>query len=353
MMSNNIYIHKKTIQLESGRKLQGVRLSYTTLGKLNNNKSNVIWITHALTANANPEEWWNGLVGKGKFFNPEEHYIVCVNVIGSCYGSTGPLSINPDKGDSYYHNFPEITIRDIVKGLELLRNHLGITKINTLLGGSLGGQQAVEWAIEQPDLMENLFLVATNAQHSPWGKAFNESQRLAIKSDRTWYSYSDDAGLKGLKTARSIALLSYRNYDTYSFSQQDDNEQVNEYKAISYQNYQGEKLVNRFNAFSYWYLSKAMDSHNVGRGRGSVEEALKSIRANTLVVAIASDILFPVVESEILANGIPNSELSVIESLYGHDGFLIETEQLKKEFETYYRKKRTIKKEVKRLKIAI
>ena len=348
-MNTKIYQYKKPFQLESGRKLQGVELSYTTLGTLNAAKNNVIWITHALTANANPEEWWNGLVGKGKFFNPQQHFVVCANVLGSCYGSTGPLSTDPSTGNPYYHNFPEITIRDIVKGLDLLRIHLGIEKIHTLIGGSLGGQQAVEWAVQQPGLFENLFLIATNAQHSPWGKAFNESQRLAIKADRTWYSYSVDAGLKGLKAARSIALLSYRSYDTYTITQKDENDTIDNFKAISYQNYQGEKLINRFNAFSYYHLSKAMDSHNVGRGRGSINEALGKVKANTLVVAINSDVLFPVCESEVLAKGIPNSSFSTLHSLYGHDGFLIETEQLKKQFEIFYNQT----KKVQHLKLAI
>lgn len=352
-MSTKIYTYKKQFQLESGRILQELNLSYTTLGKLNIKKDNVVWITHALTANANPEEWWNGLVGKGKFYNPEKYFIVCVNVLGSCYGSTGPLSINPDNGNAYYHNFPDITIRDIVKTLDMLRLHLRVDKIHTLLGGSLGGQQAIEWAIQKPTLFENLFLIATNPQHSPWGKAFNESQRLAIKSDRTWFSYTDEAGSKGLKTARSIALLSYRNYDTYNQNQQDENGITDDFKAASYQNYQGEKLVERFNAFSYWCLSKAMDSHNVGRGRNSVKEALELVQAKTLVIAINSDILFPVCESKVLAEGIPNSSLSILHSLYGHDGFLIETEQLKVEFENFYKKNNTVKTKVERLKIAI
>ena len=328
--------YNNKFQLESGKTLPEFQLGYTTLGKLNAAKDNVIWITHALTANSNPAEWWDGLVGDGKFFNPENHFIVCANVLGSNYGSTNPLSTNPETGNKYYHNFPEITIRDIINAFELLRKKLGITKIHTLLGGSLGGQQAVEWGIQQPNLIENLFLLATNAKHSPWGIAFNETQRLAISADRTWFSYSDDAGLKGLKTARAIALLSYRNYNTYSSTQEDNEEKIGAYKASSYQNYQGEKLVNRFNAFSYWHLTKVMDSHNVGRQRGGVKEALALIKANTLVVAINSDILFPVSESEILANGILNSQFLILNSSYGHDGFLIETEQLKTIFENFY-----------------
>lgn len=337
--------YNNEFQLESGKKLPEFQLGFTTLGKLNDAKDNVIWITHALTANSIPEEWWNGLVGKGKFFNPQNHFIVCANVLGSPYGSTNPLSVNPQTGNKYYHNFPTFTIRDIVNAFELLRKYLGITKINTLVGGSLGGQQALEWAIQQPELVENLFLIATNAQHSPWGIAFNESQRLAIKADRTWFSYNDDAGLKGLKAARAIALLSYRNYNTYQLSQEDLEEKTDDFNAASYQNYQGEKLTNRFNAFSYWQLSKAMDSHNVGRNRGGIAAALNQIKANTLVVAISSDVLFPVSESTTLQQHIKNSELEIIDSIYGHDGFLIETQQLATLFENFYITKK-LKKEL-------
>lgn len=335
-MATKTYTYNKKFELESGKYLPKVEIAYTTLGKLNKQGDNVIWITHALTANSKPEEWWNGLVGKGKFFNPEKYFIVSANVLGSHYGSTGPLSVNPETKNKYYHDFPQVTIRDIVRSFELLRLHLGITKIDTLLGGSLGGQQALEWSIQQPELIENLFLVTTNAKHSPWGIAFNESQRLAIKADRTWLSYSDDAGQKGLKAARSMALLSYRNYHTYQLSQQEGESKVDGFKASSYQNYQGEKLVNRFNAYSYWILSKAMDSHDVGRSRGGIKKALNKVKANTLVVAVDSDLLFPVSESITLSEGIKDAELEVIQSNYGHDGFLIETEQLKNVFEKFY-----------------
>ncbi|MBL4668829.1 MAG: homoserine O-acetyltransferase [Flavobacteriales bacterium] len=337
-MNTQIFNYKKVLALESGRELFNFNLAYTTLGKLNKEGNNVIWITHALTANANPLEWWSGLVGERKFFNPKEHFIICVNVLGSCYGSTGPLSINSETENFYYHNFPEITIRDIVKSLDLLRVHLRIEKIHTLLGGSLGGQQAVEWAIQQPNLIKNLILIATNAQHSPWGIAFNESQRLAIETDSTWLENRENAGKKGLKAARSIALLSYRNYQTYHRTQQDEIDKSDGFKAASYQIYQGEKLAERFNAFSYWYLSKAMDSHNVGRGRAGVKIALQQIKAKTLIVAINSDILFPISESQILFKGILNSEMEVIDSLYGHDGFLIETDLLEETFDNFYDK---------------
>jgi homoserine O-acetyltransferase len=347
-MNINIFKYYKKYNLESGKSLNGFEIAYSTIGKLNKEKSNVVWITHALTGNSNPLDWWPGIIGKGKLFDPEKHFIICANVLGSPYGSTNPLSKNPTTGSPYYHLFPQLTVRDMVNAFELLRQHLHLPVINTLIGGSLGGQQALEWAVLNPDVVKNLILIATNAKHSPWGIAFNESQRLAIKADRTWYNQSDDAGLKGLKAARAIALLSYRNYKTYRNTQSESsNEKTDDFKAISYQNYQGEKFIKRFNAFSYWVLSKAMDSHNIGRGRGQLEEVLKSIKANTLVIGISTDILFPVNESLFLAQNIKGASFEIIDSVYGHDGFLIETQQLTKIIKNFLKTSKNKKQNVK------
>ncbi len=329
-MALHFYDHKFSFPLESGQSLPGFRLAYTTYGQYNAGQSEVIWVCHALTGNADPGEWWSGLVGPGKFYDPERtfpasQFIICANVLSSCYGSTGPLSINPLTNEPYYHDFPIVTIRDMVNALDLLRQDLGIAQIHTCIGGSVGGQQAVEWAIMQPDLIEHLILIATNAVFSPWGIAFNESQRMAIEADATWSERRPDAGLNGLKAARSMALLSYRNYDTYGFTQAlDNNEQTDFYKAASYQRYQGEKLVSRFNAFTYHRLTKAMDSHNVGRNRVSIPDALTQIRARTLTIGLDSDVLFPPKEQIFLARHIPDATYQELGSLYGHDGFLIE-----------------------------
>ncbi|TAE31811.1 MAG: homoserine O-acetyltransferase [Cytophagales bacterium] len=321
----HFFDYKYSFPLEAGGTLPGFRLAYTTFGTLQNDGSNVIWVCHALTGNADPTDWWNGMVGPGKYYDPAKWFVVCANVIGSCYGSTGPLSINPETNEPFYHDFPIITIRDMVGALDLLRQELGIEQIHACIGGSVGGQQAVEWAIMQPGLIENLVLIATNAVHSPWGIAFNESQRMAIEADATWPERRADAGAVGMKAARAMALISYRNYDTYGFTQAlDNNEQIDNYKASGYQRYQGDKIVQRFNAFTYWTLSKVMDSHNVGRNRGSIPRALETIRARTLVVGIRSDVLFPPVEQQFLARHIPNAVYEEIDSLYGHDGFLIE-----------------------------
>jgi homoserine O-acetyltransferase/O-succinyltransferase len=331
--------------LENGQYLKDIQIAYHTYGELNTYKSNVIWICHALTANSDAADWWPNIIGENTLFDTQKDFVVCANVIGSCYGSTGPLSINPDTQQAYYHLFPEITIRDIVKSLQLLAKHLGIKNIQTIIGGSLGGQQALEWAIMEPSRFEHLILLATNAQHSPWGIAFNESQRLAIFADRTYYNADTSGGSKGLLAARSIALLSYRTYASYSNTQAENNfEKTKKFKAASYQKYQGEKLVKRFNAFSYVTLLNAMDSHNAGRRRNSTKEALGQIKANTLCIAIKSDILFPPVEQYFLSEHIKNARYAEIESAYGHDGFLIETKAIQNEIKKFYTNSQTYKK---------
>ncbi|MBL7798749.1 MAG: homoserine O-acetyltransferase [Saprospiraceae bacterium] len=336
MSEIKIYRHNQPLPLENGSVLPNLEIAYQTWGVRAPDDSNVVWVCHALTANSDVLDWWAGLFGPGCLFDPARYFIVCANNLGSCYGTTGPLSLNPPQGAPYYHEFPDITIRDMVQVHETLRRHLGIRRINVLIGGSQGGQQALEWAIRQPDLAGNLVLIATNAVHSPWGVAFNESQRLAIATDPTWPEHSANAGLQGMKTARSIALLSYRHYHTYRQGQQPaTNDLLDHFPAASYQRYQGEKLAKRFNAFSYWALSKAMDTHNVGRGRASVEAALGAVEARSLVVSITSDILFPPEEQRFLARHIPNAWWREIDSLYGHDGFLTETRALGKVLEEF------------------
>lgn len=333
-----VFNYHKAFQLESGIDLPGFHLAYTTHGELNETKDNVVWIFHALTANSDPAEWWPGLVGEGKMFDPATYFIICVNMPGSCYGSTGPLDINPGTGTPYYQQFPFFTTRDMVNAFQKLRDHLGIEKIHIGIGGSMGGQQLLEWSITEPDAFEHIVPLATNAFHSPWGIAFNASQRHCIETDRTWEEKNPDAGIHGMKVARGIALISYRHYETYHLAQsEEDAGKIDFFKSESYQRYQGEKLAKRFNAFSYYFLSKSMDSHNVGRGRDNAEMALKKIKAKTLAIGITTDILFPLQEQEFLAHHIPGAEFKAIHSPFGHDGFLLEYEKIEsllKEFVT-------------------
>lgn len=320
-----IFNYKEAFQLESGKTLPGFHLAYTTIGELNADKDNVVWVFHALTANSNAVEWWPGLIGDGQLFNPAEHFIICVNMPGSCYGSICPLD------DESYHNFPLFTIKDMVAAYQKLKDFLGIDKIDIGIGGSMGGQQLLEWAVTEPSLFNHIIPIATNAQHSPWAIAFNAAQRISIETDASWKEKTEYAGINGMKAARSIALLSYRNYETYQSAQsENDNIAFKDFKSESYQRYQGEKLAKRFNAFSYYFLSKSMDSHNIGRGRESIQQALKTIEAKTLVIGISSDVLFPTSEQQFISSHIPGAALNVIHSTYGHDGFLLEFAQMEK-----------------------
>lgn len=328
-MAYNIFKSGKPFSLEEGSILPGFHLAYTTHGELNEMNDNVVWIFHALTANSDATEWWPGLVGGGKIFDPSKYFVVCVNIPGSCYGSLCPLDINPQTGKPYYHDFPFFTIKDMVRAYQQLREFLGIRKIHVGIGGSMGGQQLLEWAVEEPELFEFIFPIATNAFHSAWGIAFNESQRLSIECDVTWKEKKASAGIEGMKVARGIALISYRNYITYNASQSEDvNDNTDNFKTSSYQRYQGEKLAKRFNAFSYYFLSKGMDSHNIGRNRESKEMALQQIQAKALVIGITTDILFPITEQQFIVDNIPGAQYKIIHSNYGHDGFLLEFEQI-------------------------
>jgi homoserine O-acetyltransferase/O-succinyltransferase len=322
--------YKQSFELECGETLPGIIIAYNTYGKLNAAQDNVVWVCHALTANSDAADWWKGLIGSNCLIDPEKYFIVCANILGSCYGTTGPLSVDDKTGKPYYSSFPTITIRDMVKAHMHLREHLGIQQIYLLMGGSMGGYQILEWCIMEKEMIQNIFLVGTSATESAWGIAVHTAQRLAIEADATWKDHSADAGKKGLKAARAIGMLSYRNYGILVQKQTDpDKEKIDDYKASSYINHQGEKLMNRFNAFSYWLLTKAMDSHHIARGRSqSTENVLKNISQKALIIGIDSDILCPLEEQRFLAQHLPNAKLVEIDSAYGHDGFMVETEKI-------------------------
>ncbi|SER29627.1 homoserine O-acetyltransferase family protein [Neolewinella agarilytica] len=321
------YLHiNHPFALESGETLPSLTAAYHTYGKLNANKDNVIWICHALTANSDAEDWWPGLVGKGFTLDPDQYFIVCVNMIGSSYGSTSPKSVNPETGKVYGLDFPLVTTRDNARFFALVADYLGINRIRLLMGGSMGGQHAGEWACLQPDRIELLCLLATNARHSPYGVAFNESQRMALRADATLGTDAPDAGRLGLEAARSMAVLSYRHYRTYDATQQPTSpDDIDDFRASSYQRYQGYKLWKRFDPACYYALTRSMDTHHLGRGRGCSEDALGTISSPTLIISIDTDVLFPTEEQAFLSRYIKNSRMDVMQSDYGHDGFLVET----------------------------
>lgn len=329
-MEKRSFVYDGEFPLEAGGEIKGLNLVYhCSEGGYHGQK--VIWICHALTANSDPSDWWPQLVGEGKLIDTRKYFVVCVNMIGSCYGSTGPSSVNPDTGRPFFFDFPKITVRDIVRGLELVRRHLGIEQIDLLVGASIGGFQAIEYSIMYPGAVKNAAYIATLARITPWLSGFEESQRMALEADSTFRECRDlDGGKAGLKCARSIALLSYRCEDGYNRKQFEADENcLFAERCASYQRYQGQKLADRFDAYSYWYLSYALDSHNSGRGRGGLEKALGSIDIGRVtVISIDTDVIFPPYEMKAMADMIKRSDYHMITSHYGHDGFLLEYDQI-------------------------
>jgi homoserine O-acetyltransferase len=235
--------------------------------------------------------------------------------------------------------FPKITVRDLIKAHEILRKSIGIAKIHLIIGGSIGAFQALEWSVMFPEVIENMVFIASSAFASPWNIAFNEAQRMAIRADPSFYDDTPEGGKKGLKAARAIALISYRNSKAYNSTQKDESPTLSgNFKAVSYQNYQGDKLVKRYNAYSYVIMSHLFDGHHIGRDRETVEEVLSHIKAKTLLIALDTDQLFPPEEQAFMANHIPFSKLVTVKTNFGHDGFLIETEQITKMVNTFLTK---------------
>ena len=332
MLEHN-YIHKGNFELETGAVLEDINIRYHTSCESPAGKK-VIWICHALTANSDPSDWWDTLCGAGLLFDTDRYFVICANILGSCYGTTGPSNY----AKSPMRRFPLVTIRDLVAAHEVLRRHLGIEKIDFLVGGSNGGFQSIEWAVSNPGLIKNLCLLATSAIVSPWCTATLEAQRMAILADPSFDAQKDlTGGAAGLAAARSMALTTYRNYEGYTATQfETDPNFLLAHRAVTYQQYQGQKLVNRFDAYSYYSLTLGVDTHNIGRGRGGIEAALQRISAKTLCIGIDSDILFPVTVSARIADGVRNGMLEVISSAFGHDGFLLEYSQISEAIKKHY-----------------
>ncbi len=334
-----------SVRLEDGTTLRDVDMAYRTWGELNAARDNVIVVCHSLTGDCNAAEWWAPMIGRGRALDTNTHFVVCVNLLGSCYGTTGPTSIDPGSGRPYASSFPIPTVRDNVVLQRRLLDELGVTGIEVAIGGSLGGMIVLEWALMDRSL-KRVVAIATSGRHSAWCIAWSEAQRQAIYADPNWnggnYSVGSPPGA-GLATARMMAMLSYRNQT--SFSDRFGRDRILEQEAFSVESYlrhQGKKLVERFDANCYVRLSQTTNSHDVARGRGPTrsqgpesrqsqriyEQVLASIEQEVLVVGISSDVLFPVVEQEELAFHIPRAELEILNSTHGHDAFLLEAERL-------------------------
>ncbi len=322
------FTYDKPFRLESGEELPGLQIAYHTFGTFRGD--NAVWVCHALTANSDVADWWPHTVEEGRFLDPRKHFVVCANILGSHYGTTGPLSVNPATGEPYYGSFPFISVRDMVNAHFLLAEHLGIERCRAVVGSSIGGFQAMEMAIMKPDFPGKLVLIATAARSQPWAIALNESQRMAIETDATWGERGEESGKKGMRCSRAIGLLSYRGSPAYNATQQEHDTmyKLAGFRATTYQQYQGEKLARRFNAYSYYRLTQAFDSHNVGRYRGGVESALGLISCPAMVIGISTDIIFPVSEQIFLYKHIPDCQIHLLSSEFGHDGFLVEYEKL-------------------------
>jgi homoserine O-acetyltransferase len=316
---------------ESGTLLERPSIAWQSWGTLSPHRDNVILICHALTGHADASQWWSGLFGSGNLLDPDEHFILCANVLGSCYGTSGPTSIQPETKQAYLGAFPKFSVRDIVRLQMHLLDELEINQIRTVIGGSLGGMQALEWYVME-ERVQSAVVIAAGARHEPWAIGFNHAQRTAITGASDWnqgqYDPTDPPG-SGLAAARQIALLSYRSPADYQakFGRRFQPKQLHQFQVESYLDYQGKKLAGRFDPWSYIRLTQAMDSHDILRGRDA--DRVKQIRKPLHIVGIDSDILYPPEEQHALADLFGHAHLDFIRSSHGHDAFLIEFDQLR------------------------
>ncbi|MDX1636733.1 MAG: homoserine O-acetyltransferase [Balneolaceae bacterium] len=330
---------------ESGVQLPDPVIAYKTWGNLNETRDNVILICHALTGNAAADEWFPGLFQPGGVLDTEQYYVICTNVLGSCYGSTGPWSVNPHTGKPYRADFPEITIRDLVRYQQQFLDEIGINGIETVIGGSMGGMQALEFAI-MDSRVRSAVPIAMGKAHTSWQIGISHAQRQAIFADPKWnngYYEKGDGPHDGLAAARMMAMISYRCQSDFEnkFGRELQPGHDDLYQVESYLNYQGKKLVDRFDALTYVYLTRAMDTHDVARGRNSFAKILNSVDIPVLMIGIDSDLLYPVNEQQELARLLANGHYKEISSDYGHDAFLIEFEQLNALIKPFLSRSRT------------
>ncbi len=325
----------KPLALESGASLPGLQLAFRSWGRLNARGDNAVIVCHALTGTADADAWWAPLFGPGRALDPAQHFIVCSNALGSCYGSTGPTSPAPD-GRPWGGRFPAVTIRDQVQAQISLADALGIRRIRFVIGGSMGGLQALEWAALDPDRVDAVACIAASGKHSPWCMAWSEAQRLALASDPRYRNGDYDPAdppLAGLAAARAMAMVSYRSPASLGqrFGRSLGDEVFGaaaaapgDYAVRGWLRHHGEALTRRFDPHSYRVLLDAMDSHDLGRGRGGCAAALGRIRQPVLVGSIPSDALYVPEDQLYLASQLMRAQLVAIDSEHGHDGFLID-----------------------------
>jgi homoserine O-acetyltransferase len=333
------------LTLESGEKLGPITLTYETYGTLNKQKTNAILVLHALSGDAHaagktPPGWWDSMIGPGKGLDSDKYFIICSNVIGGCTGSTGPSSINPRTGEPYGLDFPLVTIGDMVNAQKTMIDHLGIEKLLAVIGGSMGGMQALQWMVAYPDRIRSAIPIATTMKHTPQQIAFNEVGRQAIMADPNWRKgryYSSAIPAKGLAVARMIGHITYMSdvsmaakfgrrfradKQPYKFGA--------DFEVEGYLRYRGDNFVKRFDANSYLYITKAIDYFNILNGK-RLCEIFRGLEAKVLVIAFKSDWLYPAYQSQEIVKACKLAEVDTtyceINSTYGHDAFLLEIEE--------------------------
>ena len=351
--AGHTYVYEGDFVLESGAVLPQVQLRYQTYGSLNAARDNVVVVCHALTGNASLHSWWGDLLGPDRAFDTDKYFIVCSNILGSCYGSTGPASTNPRTNKPYGKDFPDVSVKDTVRlQLNMLKRDLNVSSIQAVIGGSFGGMQAMEFAAQAGSVSQGQFFqdaeqtipfmrsvvpIACGAAHTAWQIGVSEVQRQAIYKDPHWTSPTPENATAGLEVARQLGMISYRTPMGYQgkFSRALQTADSPDYgskahwKVKSYLEYQGRKFLDRFDPVTYVKMTEQMDSHDLARGRTQrLEDILQAIDIPALVMGIDSDVLYPLFEQEFLAQHMPHGELKVIHSDDGHDGFLLEQEQV-------------------------
>lgn len=343
------------LYLESGRILEPYDIRYETYGELNEDKSNAIWITHALTgshhaaglyANENKPGWWDGLIGPGKAVDTDKYFVICSNVIGSCFGSTGPMADDYNTHSPYRYKFPVITIKDMVKAQRILLDSLGIYKLEAIIGGSMGGMQALQAAVDFPNLANKIFALATTSVTRPWAIAFNKVAQEAILEDpafkKGYYDPEDIKanGLVGLAVGRMAGHISFLSPDSMDkkfgreYKRNDGlYELFGKFQVESYLEYNSYNFTKWFDPLSYLYITKAINIFDLSRGYDSIEEALGNVKSEVHLISFQSDMLFEPKESkevyDIMQKLHPKEQSHYlnVESSYGHDAFLVEIDK--------------------------
>ncbi|MDK2892336.1 homoserine O-acetyltransferase [Methanohalophilus sp.] len=343
IVKTQFYTLKVPFFLNSGNFLEEVTVAYETYGKLNSEKNNAILICHALTGDAHAAGyhegdekpgWWDSTIGPGKAFDTDRYFVICSNVLGGCQGTTGPSSINPSTGMSYGLSFPQITIEDMVNLQYEFLKHLGISRLYAVAGGSMGGMQALQWAVSFPEMMQKVIVLASTAISSPQQIAFNEVARQAIMRDPKWNKgdyYDGEFPCEGLALARMIGHITYLSDTAMQNKFGRDVKDESMFQVESYLHYQGDNFTKRFDPNSYLYLTKAVDLFDLSNGK-SLEEGLKNVKADFLIISVSSDWLYPSYQSKEIVEALTLHDLKVeyreIVSHSGHDAFLLEKGQI-------------------------